>query len=106
MFDSLNSENNYKSLRSALSIIQKQPGRIELYTVNMQNQEGDCDCGLFAISCAIELCKGNNPASISFSQKELRDHYQSCLNAQQMSSFPQSPRNEPLNYQTRRLNRK
>ena len=30
-------------------------GRIEAYSVNMQQQNGINDCGLFAIACAFEL---------------------------------------------------
>ena len=55
---------------------------------------------------AFELCAGNNPASIHFIQNEMRAHYQSCIDDQLMSSFPQTQWDEQLVYQARRLNRK
>ena len=106
LLDSLNAETNYKALRSAMSILYKLPGRIELNTVRMQQQEGASDCDLFAIACAIELCIGNNPATLQFQQNEMRTHYQQYMDNQLLSSFPQTSRDEQLVYQARRLNRK
>ena len=96
---SLNTETNYKALRSAMSILDKLPGWIELNTVKMQQlqkQEGGYDCGLFAIACAFELCTGNNPATLKFMQKEMRIHYQQCMDNQLMTSFPHTQRGEHL----------
>ena len=106
LVDSLNAETNYKALRSAMVILYKLPGRIELNTVKMQQQEGAYDCGLFAIACAFELCNGNNPASLQFMQNEMRIHYQQCMDNQLLTFLSHTQRGEQLVYQARRLNRK
>ena len=108
LLDSLNAETNYKALRSAMSILYKLPGRIELNTVKMQQQEGAYDCCILhlAIACAFELSNGNNPATLQFMQNEMRIHNQQCMDNQLMTSFPHTQKGEQLVYQARRLNRK
>ena len=94
-----------KELKSTLSKIQPVSARIQIYTVNSQQQYGTDDCGLFAIACAYELCLGNNPGTIQFHQNELRKHYQICLSNKQLTSFPQVTRNVTLSYKLHRFNR-
>ena len=53
MYDSLNSDNYLKSAKPLLSKIAYQleiKGRIEVFTVNMQLQDGGIDCGLDVLS--------------------------------------------------------
>ena len=78
---------------------------IELYILKMQQQQDVCHWS-FWISFSFELYSGSNHASIQFRQIKLRTHYQRCMDIQLMSSFPQTPRDEQLVYQARRLNRK
>ena len=47
----------------------------------VQQQTGTLDSGLFTIAYAVELCKGNDPVDVKFSQNEMRHH---CL---QMGKF-------------------
>ena len=53
MHDSLNNASYLKRIKTLLVELanaQKAKGGIEVYTVNMQQQEGVSDCGLFAIA--------------------------------------------------------
>ena len=88
---SLNCEVHLKAIRKDLVRIDNAQsggkGRIEVYTQNMQKQEGFTDCGLFAIACSYELCNGRDPAKIQFTQTEMRSNFQKCLDAKIMSSF-------------------
>ena len=79
--------------------------RVEAYTLNMQQQKGFFDCGLFAIACAYELCNGNNPAKINFKQSDMRKHFQSCLDAKKLSAFPQESRDEVITYTLHKFKR-
>ena len=97
--------NRLKELKSILSKIQSVSARMQIYTVNSQQQYGTDDCGLFAIACAYELCLGNNPGKIQFHQNVLRDHYTQCLSNKQLTSFPQVTRNVTLTYKIHRFNR-
>ena len=108
MYDSLNSDNYLKSAKPLLSKIAYQleiKGRIEVFTVNMQLQDGGIDCGLFAIACAFELCQNNDPATKQFKQSEMRSHLQSCFNNDKMTSFPHEPRQETIVQTLHRFNK-
>ena len=42
-------------------------------------QNGNVDCGIFAIAYAIDIAAGNNPATIVYDQNEMRQHLLDCL---------------------------
>ena len=104
LYDSLNCEVYLKAMRKDLVRIDNAQsggkGRIEVYTQNMQKQEG-----LFAIACSYELCNGRDPAKIQFTQTEMRSHFQKCLDAKIMSSFLQVPRETVIVYKKHQINR-
>ena len=74
--------------------------------VDMQQQEGDTDCGLFAIAAAVSLCQGNSPELIKWDQDAMRNHLVSCFSGGKLTEFPvggprnsnrvQSPKTVPL----------
>jgi len=109
LYDSLNSEVYLKEMRKDLVRIDNAQlggkGRIEVYTLNMQKQDGFTDCGLFAIACTYELCNGRDPAKIQFTQSQMRSHFQQCLDVKIMSSFPQVPRETEIVYKKHQINR-
>ena len=94
-----------KALKPSLSYIQSRPGRFEVYKVNMQQQRGVYDCGLFAIASAYELCSGNNLEKIEFEQSKMHVHYQQCLVNNRLTAFPQSIRNTEPKYELHRIKR-
>ena len=108
VYDSLNSSTYAKAVGPSLLLIQPSCGkaRIELGTIKMQKQTGSVDCGLFAIACALELAKGNDPVHIQFSQTLMRKHYDNCMGNDFLESFPQLPSTEPIDYNLIRFNRK
>ena len=64
--------------------------KITLRMVNMQYQNGGTDCGLFAISAAVRLCHGEDPAAHLKNQLLMRNHLVSCLENRNMVVFPDS----------------
>ena len=64
--------------------------RITLRMVNMQRQNGGVDCGLFAVSTAVSLCHGEDPAAHVKEQSQMREHFICCLESRDMVVFPDS----------------
>ena len=53
----------------------------------VQKQVGSSDCALFALAFATDLCYGLDPTSQRYSQKEMRQHYVTCLESGAMVPF-------------------
>ena len=60
--------------------------------ISPAQQVGGADCGVFALAFATDLSFGNDPAKISYAQREMRDHLLLCLEQQQMEPFPRARR--------------
>ena len=77
--DSLNHLRYLKSLRSTIISIcssdTASKNRIEVYTVNMAQQTGTYDSGIFAIAYTVDLCLNNNPANVVYDRNSMRLHY-------------------------------
>lgn len=61
---------------------------IKIKTVNVQQQIGGVDCGLFALAFACDLCNGRDPCTRIYYQSKLRSHYEKCLSCEVITSFP------------------
>ena len=46
---------------------------------NMQKQNGSLDCGLFAIAVMTSLAHKENPSTVTYDQKRLKQHLQECF---------------------------
>ena len=51
-------------------------------------QNGNIDCGIFAIVYAIDIAAGNNPTTIVYDQSEMRQDLLECLRNHKMKAFP------------------
>ena len=56
--------------------------------LSVQQQNGYHDCGLYSIAFAMEVCLGQNPECVSFSQEKMRNHLTQCLCDGEMKPFP------------------
>jgi len=85
-------------------IICSQKTTIECKLHEEQNQQGACDCGLFAIAFATDLAYGNEPASYAtglaysnepasykYDQTKLRQPFLDCLSKNIMTSSHKTP---------------
>ena len=79
-YDSLNSvkiENN-SELRNMISMLwppEVRGGYLTIKKVHVQKQEGDNDCGLFALAYIESLCRGHEPGLIEYDQSHMRQAY-------------------------------
>ena len=69
-------------------LIHTQCKQITIEHVNMQVQQGESECGLFAIAIATALCHGQDPHQIEFAQGQMRKHLLNALEMENISPFP------------------
>lgn len=74
--------------KCTLTNLFKKVGKFKFTSVNMQVQEGNVDCGLFAIAVATDLAYGNDPANVIFEQKKMRNHVLGNLESGSLQPFP------------------
>ncbi len=65
---------------------------ITINVIGVQPQYGGSDCGLFAISMALDLCLGLDPFKQKVVQDSMREHLLFCFEEQKMSPFPKVTR--------------
>ena len=63
-----------------------EPVRVKVYMCQKQN--GESDCGLFAIANALALAKGVSLKTVVFSQLQMRSHLHNCLQNELLTMFP------------------
>lgn len=81
------------------SIIMSEGVKMKLKLKGCQKQKGKADCGLFAVAFATSLCDGVDPATVTYDQSKMRDHFQNCLMSEDMTTFSQEQNKETrLNY--------
>ena len=61
---------------------------LEVQILQVQQQRGLDDCGLYSIAFALKVCEGNGPQSVEFSQHLRRSHLYNCLQCMKLMSFP------------------
>ena len=66
------------------SLLCTQECAIQLKFVNVVNQAGGCDCGVFTIVYPTTLCLGK----YSFNQVQMRNHLKQCLEKEHFTMFP------------------
>ena len=90
VYDSMYPSPPYTLKEQVATILRSLEKKITLRMVNVQHQNGGTDCGLFAISAAVSLCHGEDPASHLKNQSLMRNHLVSCLENHDMVVFPDS----------------
>ena len=89
VFDSmLNKDLPSQAISQIAAIMCVKDPNIFLEFVPVQQQDGDSDCGVFAIAFATSLCAGSNPAEYTYRQDKLRDHLRQCLEEKKVTEFP------------------
>lgn len=69
-------------------ILQTSDKSFQLKHVDVQRQQGESDCALFAIANAATLCLGGDPHITSYKQENFRAHLATCFELQHMAMFP------------------
>ena len=86
VYDSLNAKRLSEDTLKSINRYHGSSCTVQL--MNMQQQKGSTDCGLFAIATATSLCFGDDPTMILYTQDDLRQHLLDCLTAEDISPFP------------------
>ena len=89
IFDSLHKGKLSLTVKRQLATIMKTlHPKLTITMINVQQQQGYNDCGLFAIAFAVALCNGLDPATLTFQQFAMRSHLKTCLMSKTMTPFP------------------
>ena len=54
---------------------------------DLQRQERFVDCGLFVLAYMLTLCSGQDPSCVTYKQKEMRGHFNTCLKIRNLKHF-------------------
>lgn len=75
-------------LSQASTILKSKAKKIKLKIVNVQQQSGSSDCGLFALAFAYDLCSDVDPFTKEYLQSKMRSHFNECLISEKIAPFP------------------
>ena len=92
IYDSLYTAVDEESKCTIMNLFKK-VGKFKFTSVDMQVQEGNIDCGLFAIAVATDLAYGNDPANVIFEQNKMRNHVLENLESGSLQPFPRLEQN-------------
>ena len=76
------------ALKLVADLMQSKQKEVVIEYVDIQEQRGASDCGLFALAFITSICNGIDPASYSYQQAAMRSHTLSCIEKSQMTLFP------------------
>ncbi len=86
VFDSLNYPAKY--YENIFRKLLPNADKVTVDFMNLKNQDGFNDCGLFALAFATALCNKQDPCALSFNQSKLTHHYNVCVQSKCATMFP------------------
>ena len=92
VYDSAGKYLTYRNKEEIAALLFTPEHNITVAFMNVQQQTGVQDCGLFAIAFATALCQGVDPTTCSFNQSTMRNHLLQCFESGTMSAFPHRSR--------------
>ena len=95
MFDSLGGRLPKNALRLVADLMQSKEKEITIEFVDVQEQTGSVDCGLFALAFITSVCHGLDPATQCYNQKAMTRHLMTCIEKAQMTPFPATNGRKP-----------
>ena len=69
-------------------MMKTQEAEIQVNIMEMQIQEGTCDCRLFSIATATALLNGVHPGECTFNQSQMCQHLYKCFHQGRITQFP------------------
>lgn len=79
-------------VKQVCAILSTSAPKISLDVVNVQCQGDLSSCGLYALACAFDLCKGVDPFAKKYVGAKMRHHLHVCFENEKIVSFPSSER--------------
>ena len=70
------------------SIVVTDNPTFDINVVNVHQQEGSDNCGLYALAYAFDLCFGIDPFESKYKQEAMRVHLHSCIEHEEVKPFP------------------
>ena len=61
---------------------------LQIEVAAVQMQQGETDCGLFAIAFAYHAARGDDLSKIKFHQEKVRKHLVQCFKKKRLEPFP------------------
>ena len=88
VYDSLHGYLTSRTQRLVADLVQCRNRAIKLQYCDVQWQSGANDCGLFALAFATSLCSGQNPATTSYNEGQMRSYLLDGLVSGDIQPFP------------------
>ena len=88
LYDSSLRKETCEATKKILFMLVQTTGSLTVDVMNVQQQEGGSDCGLFAIAFATSLVFGQCPTLWRYTQKSMRKHLMDCLEKKDICPFP------------------
>ena len=103
VFDSLHGHLPQHAQKLVADIMMSPDHAIDVRYMDVQWQSGASDCSVFSVACATALCFGIDPSTLIFDLQQMRSHLVSCIESEQMMSFParsvrRNPRKPQVTY--------
>lgn len=93
VYDSLTSGDiSFQTKQQIAALIYSNKSKVKVIIPRVQQQSNGSNCGLFALAFAYSLSAGQDPSTVIYKEKQLRSHLLTCLESQQVISFPCHPR--------------
>ena len=89
LYDSLQCKSLHPELKQQLRALY---GETNVELMPVQVQSGEQDCGCFVIAFSISIMFGDNPSTLVYKQKEMRQHLAKCITNQIVTPFPATER--------------
>ena len=75
------------TMKLVADLMQCKGKEIKLKFVDVMEQQGASDCGLFAQAFITSICMGEDPTVKVYNQSKMRQHLQSCIEKGQIRPF-------------------
>jgi hypothetical protein len=90
VYDSLETinEKNVKKLKAPLKKMLPRCKSLKVKINKTTIQNNGYDCGLFSLAFTTLICNGKNPSDYEIDRNKVRDHYNKCVDNNEVESFP------------------
>ena len=89
VFDSIGFDRGNELVKETIaSLAHCQKDRLSVSIMHCQKQSNSYDCGVFVVAYLTSLAHGQNPVSVLYDKKKIRNHLKECLLAGRLELFP------------------
>ena len=88
LYDSLQCLPSVETQTVIAKYIRSQSKSVKIKVVNVARQEGNTDCGLYAVAMMTSIAYKEDPVTVVYSQADLRIHLQQCFEQGFLEKFP------------------